>query len=243
MKIYLAGTAPFEKFIKCSDVRCVLESFYYIKDWQIEYARKGKRDFLLDSGAFTFMCNKGAVTDWDEYVRRYADFIVRNDVRKFFELDIDSVVGYSKVLEYRKKLETATGRQCIPVWHKSRGFNEFKKMCDEYDYVAVGGIVSREIKPKQYGVFPTLINTAHKRKALIHGLGFTNVNLLSKYHFDSVDSTSWTSGGRYGALYKYENGQMRLIPKVAGKRLIGDAATEHNLMEWLKLQRYAERCL
>ena len=218
----------------------LLESFYYFKSWQFEYIEKNTDDFLLDSGAFTFMSDSKSYVDWDKYIEKYAEFIKQNSVKKFFELDIDSVVGYEQVLAYRKKLESLTGRRCIPVWHRSRGLDEYKKMCKEYDYVAIGGIVSREIPPECYKVFPALINEAHSNGAKVHGLGFTSVNLLSVYHFDSVDSTSWTSGGRFGSLYRFYNGKMSVFSKDKGKRALREKINNHNLDEWIKFQKYAE---
>ena len=123
----------------------ILESFFYA-DEDTERLIPLFGDFMLDSGAFTFMQNAKVRVQWEEYVERYADFVRRNDITKFFELDIDSVTGYEKVKEFRKRLETLAGRQCIPVWHKDRGIDEFKRMCDEYSYVAIGGIVSKDIR-------------------------------------------------------------------------------------------------
>lgn len=150
MNIYLAGQAPwrqeglYDEAIRNSKPY-ILESFYYAnKDTESLIPYFG--DFLLDSGAFTFMTNAKKDVNWDEYIKKYAEFVRRNNIDKYFELDIDSVVGYKKVLEYRNKLEKLTGKKCIPVWHKSRGIKEFEKMCDEYPYVAIGGIVSGEIK-------------------------------------------------------------------------------------------------
>ena len=138
MKIYLAGVAPwrggqlYDKAI-LEHRPYILESFYYA-DADTERLLPYFGDFLLDSGAFTFMINMRKTVNWEEYLEQYADFINRNRITKYFELDIDTVVGYPQVLKYRKKLELLTGRQCIPVWHKSRGLKEFKKMCDEYPY-------------------------------------------------------------------------------------------------------------
>ena len=101
----------------------ILESFYYADD-DTKRLLPYFGDFLLDSGAFTFMQGKGGSPNWDEYIERYANFIKENKVQKYFELDIDSVVGYEKVKEYRNKLELLVGWQCIPVWHKSRGIQE-----------------------------------------------------------------------------------------------------------------------
>lgn len=220
----------------------ILESFYYIDDW-IKAIIPYLKHFLLDSGAFTFFTS-GKKVDWDDYVDRYAEFIKEFDVKDFFELDIDPLVGYKRVLELRERLETKAERPCIPVWHKSRGKAEFLKMCDAYDYVAIGGIVSKEIKPPEYKYFPWFIEQAHRRGAKIHGLGFTNLEGMVKYHFDSVDSTSWTTGNRFGAIYQFDGRTMRKHGKPDGMRL-SDARTAavHNFNEWVKFQKYAERYL
>lgn len=218
----------------------ILESFYYA-DEDTERLIPLFGDFLLDSGAFTFMQNSKKAVDWDDYIKRYAAFIVRNDVKKFFELDIDPIVGYKKVLQYRNKLESLTGRKCIPVWHKSRGITEFKKMCDEYSYAAIGGIVSGEIKKEQYKAFLPMNVEAHRRGCKVHGLGFTSLDWLPKCGFDSVDSTAWTTGNRFGFVYFFNGKTMKKIDCPKGKRL-GDSrkVALMNYTEWLKFQKWAE---
>lgn len=217
----------------------ILESFFY-NDELSEKLIPQYGDFLLDSGAFTFMQGKGSA-QWDEYIEQYADFIVRNDVKKYFELDIDSVVGYPKVLEYRKRLEQTTSRQCIPVWHISRGKAEYIRMCDEYGYVAIGGIVSKEITPDKYSVLPALISEAHRRGAKVHGLGFTALKWLPQCHFDSVDSTAWTTGNRFGYIYRFDGRTMQKTNVPGGKRLADSRKVALiNFTEWLKFQKYAE---
>lgn len=240
LKLLLPADAPQpDSFWKNNSIY-VLESFFYNDDWVEKHIPLFK-DFLLDSGAFTFFTNKHIKADWESYVDRYAAYIVKNDIKHFFELDIDSIVGYEKVLELRKRLEEKAGRPCIPVWHKSRGKEEFLKMCDEYKYVAVGGIVSKEITSDQYPIFTWLINEAHKRGCKIHGLGFTNLEGLKKYNFDSVDSTSWTTGNRFGSVYHFNGKTMDKYDKKPGQKL-ADAKTVaiHNFLEWVKFQKYAD---
>lgn len=219
----------------------ILESFYYA-DADTERLIPYFGDFLLDSGAFTFMQNSSARLDWDEYIKKYADFIVRNNVQKYFELDIDSVVGYQQVLKYRAKLEDLTGRPCIPVWHKSRGLAEFKEMCSAYKYAAIGGIVSKEIKPDQYSALPPLIAEAHRRNCKLHGLGFTALQWLPKCHFDSVDSTAWTTGNRFGYVYYFDGKTMKKVDAPKGHRLADSRKVALiNFTEWIKFQKYAEK--
>lgn len=221
----------------------ILQSFYYCNEFTEKVIIPQCRNFMLDSGAFTFF-SSGGVADWEGYIKKYADFIKRNNVKLFFELDIDSLIGYEKVLYYRKKLEDMTGKACIPVWHKSRGKDEFLKMCEEYKYVAIGGIVSKEIVQKEYPIFTYLIKEAHKRNAKIHGLGFTNLKGLTKYHFDSVDSTSWVSGNRFGSIYTFNGTTMVKHDKKQGQRLADSKAVAiHNFTEWVKFAKYAEKNL
>jgi hypothetical protein len=195
---------------------------------------------MLDSGAFTFFSAGGSV-DWNEYIKRYARFIVKNNIELYYELDIDKLIGYEKVLYYRSMLEDLTGKPCIPVWHKSRGQDEFIKMCEQYSYVAIGGIVTKEITQRDYKYFPYFISTAHKHKAKIHGLGFTNLKGLTQYNFDSVDSTAWLSGNRFGSIYKFDGATMVKHDKKRGQRLSDQKAVAlHNFKEWVKFQKYAE---
>lgn len=250
MKIYLAGVAPWKgepnRLYDNAIAKYrpyILESFYYA-DKDTERLMPWYGDFLLDSGAFTFMQNSNTKIVWEEYVEKYAEFINKNNVQKFFELDIDSVVGYSKVLEYRKRLEHLTGRMCIPVWHKSRGIAEYYKHCTEYPYVGIGGYVVKELTPKEYKAFPQMIRYAHKNGAKVHCLGFTKLCDLPKYHFDSVDSTAWTTGNRFGFVYRF-NGETMVKHNVPQGMRLADSkrVALKNYTEWIKFQQYAERCL
>jgi len=251
MRLFLAGVAPwrsgggYDPIIR-EHKPFILESFFYA-DADTERLLPYYGDFLLDSGAFTF-CGTGGFTQdqFDSYLERYADFINRNHIDKFFELDVDSITGYEKVLEYRRKLEKLTGKQPIPVWHISRGKEEFLRHCDEFPYVALGGYVAaiKANDPRQQAyikAYPWFISEAHKRGAKIHGLGFTQLKLLPQMHFDSVDSTAWTTGNRFGYLYFFDGKTMQKKDAPKGHRISDSrAAALNNYTEWIKFQKYAE---
>ena len=220
----------------------ILESFYYADEWT-EKAIPLLDKFLLDSGAFTFMSNvkDSKKVDFDAYLTRYINFINKNDVKLFFELDVDSVVGYEKVKQMRKRLESETQKKCIPVWHKSRGLEEWYKLTSEYDYVAIGGIVSKEITRQEYKYFPKLLEIARENGCKVHGLGFTNLEGLKKYKFYSVDSTAWTTGNRFGSVYKFNGHTMVKYSKKDGQKLADSRAVAvNNFNEWVKFQKYAD---
>lgn len=246
MKLYLAGEHPVKNGKNAIGGGQILESYYYCRDnkWMPKLIPTLK-GFLLDSGAFTFMQGAGRV-DWDAYVEEYGEFINAWDIKLFFELDIDSIVGLNEVERLRNKLQKITGKYPIPVWHKSRGKDYFITMCERYPYVAIGGIVTQEIPRFTYEkAFPWFIREAHRRGRRIHGLGYTSIEGLHKYHFDSVDSTAWLYGNRGGYLYKFNarKGDFDKITPPAGMRLKSKDAAMNNYIEWTKFQQYAEKHL
>ena len=247
MKIYLAGSETrtwiLDEIENLQDVN-ILESYYYLRQFE-SYMEKIVKcgSFLLDSGAFTFLQKQHGDIDWDKYIEEYAAFINKWDVTMFFELDIDSLVGLQEVERLRKKLTDLTGKTPIPVWHKSRGKEYFIKMCQEFDYIGLGGIVINEIPRKKFeSAFHWFINTAHKYGCKIHGLGYTSVPGLKKYHFDSIDSITWVSGNFSGKIFKFNSttGEMKEIFAEEGKKLNARPAALNNFTEWVKFGKYVE---
>lgn len=178
-----------------------LMSYYYIRN-QHELAcfiREHSEEILIDSGAHSFQ--KGKKVNWVEYTKKYAEFIQKFDTPKvvgYFEMDVDNVIGYEKVLELRKILESVSNK-IIPVWHKNRGIEDFKKMCQDYagKVVAITGFKNEDIQDHQYLMF---LKYAKKYGCKVHCLGMTRRKILDKVPFDYVDSSSWKQSGIYGRI-------------------------------------------
>lgn len=247
MKLFLAGNDDCrkERFdIHLKDLY-ILESYHYIikQEWMFPLIKEFK-GFLLDSGAFTFM-NKANDKhfDWHKYALNYGEFVRTHNIEHYFELDIDVIIGIKEVERLRGVLEQAAGKKCIPVWHKSRGLEYWRQMCKEYDYVAIGGIVTKEIERKDYPVFSYLLKIAKESDCRVHGLGFTNIKGMNKYPFYSVDSTSWLSGNKFGAVYLFDGKSMQKAIKPTGSRVKSNKTAIHNFSEWVKFSKYAEQNL
>ena len=86
---------------------------------------------------------------------------IRNDKLEFY---------YKPCKHFKEK----TNKKTIPVWHKSRGIQDFHDMCKEYDYVAIGGIANNEIKKSEHHILHDLCDIAHSYKCKVHGLGKTS---------------------------------------------------------------------
>lgn len=180
-----------------------LLSYYYIKNDR-DYnsallVRDNSEEVLIDSGAHSFQ--KGKKVDWVEYTKQYAEFIRKFDkpnVVGYFEMDVDNIIGYDKVLELRKILESVSDK-IIPVWHKNRGIDEFKKMCKDYQgkVVAITGFKNEDIKDEQYLMF---LKYAKKYNCKVHCLGMTRKKILDSVPFDYVDSSSWAQQSIFGKI-------------------------------------------
>lgn len=246
MKLCLAApcSLPFlrEDYVHC---KYFLESFLTIRNWFIPHIKNCEM-FMLDSGTFAFMRSGKDKENFDEYLTRYINFINKHDIKYFFELDVDSVVGFEEVKRLRTRLEKETGKKCIPVWHRSRGKEEFIQMCQEYDYVSLGGIAANEIKSSEYPYLKWFIDTAHSYDCKIHGLGFTNLKGLYLYNFDSVDSTTWIQGGKHGRLFHFD-GMYLKEANTRSRRRRSDLNTHpinrHNFYEWTRFQEFADKYL
>lgn len=236
-KLFLAISKQDTEMKRMSESKYVLTSFYYFKK-KIPF---NVDIHLVDSGAFTFFSSNKKV-DFEHYLNEYIKYINEYDIKYFFELDIDVLVGYEKVLQMREKLERETGKKCIPVWHINRGKEEFIKMCKEYDYAAIGGIASGECLAKYKHLFKYLNELANRYNCKLHGLGITG-KIINEANFFSVDSTTWKNGARFGEIHKF-NGEYiekrridknKTIKKGEYKKL-----DDFNLEQWLKYQKFLE---
>lgn len=249
MRVYLAGDSYLKQTLeKVGEKRLkesyLLRTFVSNEPWFEKYYAICE-DVILDSGAFSFMNGKDvSKIDWEKYVDSYAKFIVKNNIKHFIELDIDAIVGFEEVKRLRKILEAKTKRKPIPVWHKTRGKEAFLEDCKNYKYVALGGFAIKNWKKKDYKFAKWFIDQAHKNGAQIHGLGFTTFSMLETLKFDSVDSSSWTVGSRFGGISKFNGKKVVNIPKKPGTKCVNQQGLAyHNFNEWLKFQEYAKKNL
>lgn len=215
----------------------ILESFYNIEKRFSPHYHKPK-ELLIDSGIFYYNNNRKH-TNFNSYCSKYADFLVAEKIDKYFEMDVDSLESLSHAEKYRARLERTTGKPCIPVWHISRGIDYYKGLCRDYDYIAIGSMSTKELKTKDYGKLIPLIDYAHSQGTRVHGLGFTALRWLPRLKFDTVDSSSWSVGRRYGVVWEFDRyiGEMRQC-RQGYKDYDWRKVTRHNYTQWRRYQKY-----
>ncbi len=150
-----------------------------------------------------------ALGDIDDYMKEYIAWA--NEMGDLFdacaELDIDALVGYDKVLEWRDWWrESGFDIDKLVVTLHYGGDPEWKKMCAEYKFVALAGGSTKQ-EYEEY--FTNEIQTMSERKVFCHGWAMTNLEAITQLPFYSVDSTSWLMGAKFGITYEY-GGSMKM---------------------------------
>ena len=222
----------------------VLTSFQYKNNLK-GYKPRQFKNFMADSGAFTAM-NAGKKID-DNYIDQYIKWINENDIQNFVEMDLDEIIGYEDVLKLRKKIEIQTGKKPIPVWHNVRGEDGWRQMCYEYPYVAISLSLmtntSKWLKQYDYEPLDWFMTEARKAGAKVHALGCNNLQLMEKYRFYSADSSTHTSGRRFGSIIGIKNGKVGNIRPKNGLKLDFEKAEIFNTKQMLEIMKYAEQKL
>lgn len=201
---------------------------------------------MLDSGIFTFINSKTKV-DIDNYVHEYAEYIKKHQIKSYVELDMDQILGVKETRRLRDRLENLVGWRSIPVWHSIRGKQSFIDDCREYDRVCLGFYLTEGLSPALTEKYtPWFVDKAHELDCALHGLGFTKSTLLPKFHFDSVDSSTWSAGKRYGQVCTFDRaeGRIKILQKPDGVRIRSMELMErHNWKHWRLYQDYAREHL
>jgi hypothetical protein len=151
---------------------------------------------FLDSGAFSAYSNNTSIN-----IEEYISFIKEHQSEIEIHANLDDIGDADKTWKNQRKMERA-GLSPIPVYHLDED-PKYLRWCMEYPYFAVGGLASakgvslspfldsvfRKVCTKKSDFLPT-----HK----VHGFGIATPEILCRYPWFSVDSTSWVMYGRYG---------------------------------------------
>jgi dimeric dUTPase (all-alpha-NTP-PPase superfamily) len=195
-------------------VEDVLISFFGLKDKDFKTNVLEKFPFVfLDSGGYSLRVSKKKISV-PEYLKDYINFIKENNIQYYANVDMATT---EETLRNQRIMEEA-GLKPIPVYH----WNEFRDgnrklmddYCEKYDYVAIGG-VAKVVKSRKDATkyLNFCFKTAKKHKTKLHGFGITADIMLKRYNFYSVDSTSWMVGNKYGHVFYFANGKMKMYSK------------------------------
>jgi len=166
-----------------------------------------KVDIIVDSGAFSVF-TKGKVIDMDAYItyiKKWEKYLTAHIV-----LD---VIGDAEGSMTNYKIMRDAGLNPIPIYH----LHEPEEYLYEYmrmtDYIGVGGVASRMTARNNKILFDSfwkkVVDKNGLPKVKVHGMGITDVDVMTRYPWASLDSSTWLMTSRRGILIapKFENGK------------------------------------
>jgi len=169
----------------------VLGSFWYFRT-QAELIRswidKGI-DVFIDSGAFSAE-NSGRKID----IQDYCNFVRSSGAKLYAGLD---VIGDAEQTMKNMRYMEAQELHPMPTFHMGGSIDDLRKMYAEYDYIALGGMVFKSGRERYCDeIWGTILR--EKPTLRVHGFGMTNVELMTRYPWYSVDSSTYKDGRRFG---------------------------------------------
>jgi len=192
MKYYPAAASLSEvKIIEELEQKRFLASFHYFKKSASilnDYVKQGY-DIIVDSGAFSAM-NLGAKIDIGEY----CNFI--KEVGSTYYATLDVIGDAKATLKNHEIMINQYGLKPIITFHMGSLIEELDPLL-EYPYIAYGGLVFNPgLMNHCDEVWSYMLKRAPHIK--VHGFGLTNVEMMKRYPWHSVDSSSYKSCRRFG---------------------------------------------
>ena len=166
-----------------------------------------KISLFLDSGAFSAW-SKGAEIKIQDYI----SFIKENEKYIDYYAVLDSIGDPELTLKNQRIMEKA-GLTPLPCFHYGEDLKYLKTYLAKYEYICLGGMVpisTSNLETWLDDLFPNYIcDSKGIPKVKIHGFGMTSLDLMLKYPWYSVDSTSWVMTGRFGSVMvpRFRNGK------------------------------------
>lgn len=177
----------------------LLESYHFIgNERKRNTVRAGGKKVFLDSGAFSAF-TQGAEIDLNEYVkfcRDNEDFIEMASV-------LDGIGDPQKTYENQIEMERQ-GVCPLPCFHYGEDERYLEWYIENYTYITIGGLVPIS-KPEQRAWLDKiwsryLCDENGRPKLKVHGFGLTTVDMMSRYPWHSVDSSTWIQKAMFGMI-------------------------------------------
>ena len=217
MKLYLAAlySSNFQKkgplYNRLDDrerlardsVKYNLESYHYVyKETPTRRIREDGTKVFLDSGAFSAY-TQGVEIDlpgYVDYIKRNMD-IVHTEDGVICASVLDGIGDPLKTWQNQQHMESL-GVSPLPCFHYGEDERYLQWYVKNYPYITLGGMVPIS-KPQLYHWLDRiweeyLVDSTGHAKIKVHGFGLTTIDLMMRYPWYSVDSSSAIQIGNMG---------------------------------------------
>lgn len=243
MKLFFAGTESktYINKVKENGVQRILQSAFYL-NYKHQPNVIAAPDYLLDSGGFTAI-KKGTPIPVD----KFAEYINKFEVKVAFNMDVRDT---AETLQNQKYLEKHTKAYIIPVYHHHEFCDPKWKdlivqFAKEYPFISLGGNPTG-IDLDEKMRYMDFVYSKVGLKSKVHGLGVTRYELLTRYPWFSVDSTTWLAASQFGTFIEFKEGRMSKTAGIGARKKLSDpkqlTGMDHKLNEaiksFLKMETY-----
>lgn len=177
------------------------------------------RHHFLDSGAFTFQTSAreysrrtgrgpyayySTAEFWD-FLDRYGEFVKANAEAIDYFANADVIPHPELTWRNQQYLENVHGVRPVPVVHHKTDVKWLEHyLSRDYDFICLGGLVGvpkPEAIPWLDRCFDLICSGKDRLpRVRVHGFGVTSTDLMLRYPWWSVDSTSWFKVGAFGGI-------------------------------------------
>jgi hypothetical protein len=203
----------------------LLESFHYIgRQRHVDMIRTDGRKVFLDSGAFS-MWSLGAKVD----IAAYCDYIKRNDdiIRHDDDMILASVmdaIGDAMGTYQNQLIMESMGVRPLPCFHFGEDPRWLEHYVANYSYITLGGMVAQstwQLKLWLDEIWEKYLTDGSGRpKVKVHGFGLTTPELMRRYPWYSVDSSSWVQIARVGGMLLLPEGKVINVSNQSPQRRV-----------------------
>lgn len=157
-----------------------------------------KVELFLDSGAFSAWSQRQRID-----IYKYIKFIQENKdyIQVYANLD---VIGNPKATWQNQMIMEDAGLHPLPIFHYGSEDKWLKRILDHgYDYIGIGIMQKSKNKliPWLDHIFYDYLTDEQGRPVVkVHGFAVTSFELMTRYPWYSVDSTTWIRTSRMGSI-------------------------------------------
>lgn len=179
----------------------VLSSYHYVKTLDLRALLAGiEFDLFADSGAYSAMTLGAQIS-----VGEYAEWLRHNAGLITCAATLDVIGDWRATAHNTDRLLALVGGavQVVPAFHVRSPWSELRRLCREFDYVALGGLVPLSGRGYEAAMLRWAANAhviARDHDVRLHGFGLTRPPYPQRLPFYSIDSAYWASGARTGSL-------------------------------------------
>ena len=197
MLVYLAFSENYSHLLQQERARIIISYGRKHGSSLDVYLPPGFDDYMLDSGGYQLAVKTQERQVFLKAYTLWVNFILekyKDKVKSYMGLDTQSWTESLRNYDYMK----SEGLNPVPVWKAFWPEALLDALCEEYDYVAIGGIAFGASKKVLRSIFERVKMSHPETKLHLLGVGIRGGVAFKTFRPYSVDVSTWSVPARFG---------------------------------------------